>query len=94
MIGSNVTITPNPSYSVDPNTLQSEKESEYQYDYVQPDDGLAEYDDVVGFTTSGGGHDKVTDPADSVNIDPNPSYSLPQSVKIEDNPSYNRLQLL
>ena len=81
MIGSNVTITPNPSYSVNPNTLQSEKESEYQYDYVQPDDGLAEYDDVVGFTTSGGVHDEVTDPADNVYIDPNPSYHCHRVLK-------------
>ena len=35
-----------PSYSVDPNTLRSEKESEYQCDYAQPDDGFAEYDNV------------------------------------------------
>ena len=32
--GSNVIITPNPSYTVDPNSLQSGKESEYQYEYI------------------------------------------------------------
>ena len=76
MIGSNIIITPNPSYSVHPNTLRSEKEPEYQYDYVQPDGGLAEYDNV--------------------NIDPNPSYSLPQGdqdVKLQNNPSYIKLKL-
>ena len=46
--GPNVIITPNPSYTVDPNSVQSGRESEYQYDYVQPDDELAQHDRVVG----------------------------------------------
>ena len=89
MIDSNVIITPNPSYSVNPNSLQSGKESEYQYDYVQPDGGLTQHCRVVGSTTTG-------DPADTIYIDPNPSYSLSQGdqdVKLEDNPSYDKLKL-
>ena len=79
VIDSNVIVTPNPSYySVDPNSLQSGKKSDYQYDYVQPDGGSTQHDRVIGSTTSGGVHDEVTDPADTVNIDPNPSYSLSQ----------------
>ena len=74
VIGSNVIITPNPSYSVDPNSLQSGKESDYQYDDVEPDGGSTQHDRVVGSTTSGGVH---TDPADYIYIDPNPSCSLP-----------------
>ena len=92
VIGSNVTITPNPSYSVGPNLLRSGKESEYQYDYVQTDDGLVKHDRIVEYTTSGG--DEVIDTtADNVYIDPNPSYSVAQDVKLEDNPSYDKLQL-
>ena len=92
MIGPNVTITPNPSYSIDPNSLQSGKELEYQYDYVQTDDELVKYDRVVKYTTSEG--DEVIDAtADNVYIDPNPSYSVAQDVKLEDNPSYDKLQL-
>ena len=93
MIGSNVIITPNPSYSVDPNLLRSGKESEYQYDYVQPDGGLTQHGRAVGSTTSGGMH---TNPADNIYIDPNPSYSLlqgDQDVRLEDNPSYDKLKL-
>ena len=93
--GSNVIITPNPSYTVDPNSLQSRKESEYQYDYVQPDDGLPQHDRVVPSTGAGEVHGKVTDHLadNNVFIDPNPSYSLPQVIKLEDNPSYEKLQL-
>ena len=92
VIGSNVTIIPNPSYSVDPNLLRSGKESEYQYDYVQTDDELVKHDRVVKCTTSGG--DEVIDAtADNVYIDPNPSYSVAQDVKLENNPSYDKLQL-
>ena len=89
MIGSNVTITPNPSYSVDPNLLQSGKESEYQYDYVQPDDGLPRHDR----STTSGVHYEATDGADNVYIDPNPSYSVAQDVKLQDNPSYDKLKV-
>ena len=80
---------PIPSYAVGPNSSETGKECEYQYDYVQTDDGLVQHDKVVGATTSGGEYDEVIDPADNVNIDPNPSYALPQDVKLEDNPSYD-----
>ena len=84
--GIGVTITPNPSYShVGPNSLQRRKELEY--DYVQTDDGLVGHDKVV---TSGAVYDEVTDVTmDTVNIDPNPGYSVGQDVKLEDNPSYD-----
>ena len=88
-----VIITPNPSYAVGPNSSETRKECEYQYDYVQTDDGSVQHDKVVGATTSGGEYDEVNDPADNVNIDPNPSYALPQNVKLEDNPSYLPLQV-
>ena len=89
-----VIITPNPSYAVGPNSSETGKECEYQYDYVQTDDGSVQHDKVVGATTSGGEYDEVIDPADNVNIDPNPSYALPQDgqdVKLVDNPSYDKL---
>ena len=89
-----VIITPNPSYAVGPNSSETGKECEYQYDYVQTDDGSVQHDKVVGATTSGGDYDEVIDPADNVNIHPNPSYSLPQDVqvvKLVDNPSYDKL---
>ena len=88
-IGCDVTITPNPSYSrVGPNSLQSGKESEY--DYIQTH-GEAGHDKVV---TSGGVYYAVTDIAmDNVNIDPNPAYSVGQDVILEENPSYDKLQL-
>ena len=86
-----VKITPNPSYAVGPNSSETEKECEYQYDYVQTDDGSVQHDKVVGATTSGGEYDEIIDPADNVNIDPNPSYALPQDVKLKDNPSYKQL---
>ena len=91
VIGCDVIITPNPSYAVGPNSSETGKECEYQYDYVQTDDGSVQHDKVVGATTSGGEYDEVINPADNVNIDPNPSYSLPQDVKLEDNPSYTQL---
>ena len=78
VIGCDVIITPNPSYAVGPNSSETGKECEYQYDYVQTDDGSVQHDKVVGATTSGGEYDEVINPADNVNIDPNPSYSLPQ----------------
>ena len=83
--GSNVIITPNP-YT---NSLQSRKESEYQYDYVQPDDGLPQHDRVVVSTGAGEVHNKITDHLadNNVFIDPNPSYSLPQVIKLDDNPA-------
>ena len=62
-------------------------------DYVQTDDGSVQHDKVLGATTSGGEHDGGINPADSIIIDPNPSYALPQDVKLKDNPSYKQLQL-
>ena len=91
VIGCDIIITPNPSYAVGPNSSETGKECERQYDYVQTDDGSVQHDKVVGATTSGGEHDEVIDPADNVNIDLNPSYLLPQDVKLEDNPSYTQL---
>ena len=88
--GCDVIITPNPSYTA--SQLQMIQKSDQQYDYVQID----QHNDLVGCTTSGGIHNEVTDPADNVNIDSNPSYSLPQGdqdVILEDNPSYVKLQL-
>ena len=87
-----IIITPNPSYAVGPYSSETGKECEYQYDYVQTDDGSVQHDKVVGATTSGGEYDEIIDPVDNVKIDPNPSYSLPQDVKLEDNPSYLPLQ--
>ena len=92
MIGCDVIITPNPSYAVRPNSSETGKECEYQYDYVQIVDGSLQHDKVVGATTSGGEYDEIIDPVDNVNIDPNPSYSLLQDVKLEDSPSYLPLQ--
>ena len=86
--GIGVTVTPNPSYNrVGPNSLQNGKELEY--DYVQTDDGLVGHDKVV--TSEGRGvYDEVIDVTiDTVNIDPNPAYSVGQDVKLEDNPSYS-----
>ena len=85
-----VTITPNPSYNcVGPTSLLRGKELEY--DYVQTDDGLVGHDKVV---TSGGVYDKVTNVTmDTVNIDPNPAYSVGQGVKLEDNPSYKAITM-
>ena len=54
VIGCDVIITPNPSYAVGPNSSETGKECEYQYDYVQTDDGSVQHDKVVGATTSGG----------------------------------------
>ena len=95
VIGCDVIITPNPSYAVGPNSSETGKKCEYQYAYVQIiiDDGSVQHGKVVGATTSGAEHDKVIDPADNVNIDPNPSYSVPQDVKLKDNPSYKQLEL-
>ena len=87
-----VIITPNPSYVVGPNSSETGKECEYQYDYVQTDDGSVQHDKVVGATTSGGEYE-IIDPTDNVNIDPNPSYSLPQDVKLEDNPAYTQIPI-
>ena len=92
-IGYNVIITPNPSYILSPNSIQTEKESEYQYDYVQTDDKLVQRDKVLELTTSGEANNKITNPAGNVNIDHNPSYFLLQDIKLEDNPSYRKLQL-
>ena len=65
------------------------KKSDQQYDYIQIDQH-----NLVESTTSGGIHNLVADPANDVNIDTNPSYSLPQGnqdVELEDNPSYDIL---
>ena len=86
--GCDVIITPNPSYAVDPNSLHTKQESEYPYEYVQTDNDEA--------ATSGGTHNEVTDLAGNVNIDLNPSYSLPQGdqdIKLQDNPSYDKVVL-
>ena len=89
VIGCDIIITPNSSYIINPNSLQTEKESEYQYDYVQTDDKLVQRDKVLEPTTSGEANNKITEHADNINIDPNPSYSPLQDVKLEDNPSYS-----
>ena len=89
--GCDVIITPNPLYAVGPNSSETGKKCEYQYDYVQTVDGSVQHDKVVGATTLGGEYDEVIDPPDIVIIDPNPSYALPQDVKLEDNPSYTQL---
>ena len=87
MIDYDVTITPNPSYTVGQNSSYSRKESDYQYDYVQPDDGVVKQ---LGYATSGGGQDEVT--VNNVIMDTNPSYSTAQDVSVmEDNPSYDKL---
>ena len=90
-IGCDVMITPNPSYTVDPNSLHNKQESEYPYEYVQTDN-----DEAAKSTTSRGTHNEVTDLAGNVNIDLNPSYSLPQGdqdIKLQDNPSYDKVVL-
>jgi len=96
--GCDVIITPNPSYAT--SRLQTTEKFNLKYDYVQIDDESNQHDkfgylQLVGSSTSQG---EATDPAskDNVNIDTNPSYSLPQDdqdVKLEDNPSYDKLQL-
>jgi len=80
--GCDVIITPNPSYAT--SQLQTTEKFNQQYDYIQISDELNQ--------------GEATDPTskDNVNIDTNPSYSLPQGdqdVKLEDNPSYDKLQL-
>ena len=79
-----VIITPNPS---SPNSLQTKKESEYPYDYVQTDKLVQPYK-VLEPATSGGPYNKITDLDDNINIDPNPSNSPLQDVK----PAYHILQ--
>ena len=88
VIGCDVIITPNPSYTVYPNSLQTKQESEYSYAYVQTGNDKA--------TTSEGTHNEVNNLADNVIIDLNPSYSLPhgdQDIKLQDNPSYDKVLL-
>ena len=88
MIGCDVIITPNPSYTVDPNSLKTKHESEYSYEYVQTGNDKA--------ATSEGTHNEVNNFADNVSIDLNPSYSLPQGdqdIKLQDNPSYDKVLL-
>ena len=89
VIDCDVIAAPNPS----PSSSETGKECEYLYDYVLTDDGSVQHDKVVGATTSGGEYDEVIDPADNVNIDPNPSYAVSQDVKLEDNPSYTQLDI-
>ena len=87
MIGRDVIITPNPSYIASPMSLQTEKQSEYSYAYVQVDDNLVQHNKILESTTS-----KITDPAaDNVKVDPNPSY---YPLQLEDNPSYRKLQII
>ena len=82
-----VSITPNPSYTVTPNSVQIRKEPEYQYDYIQTH--------YLGSTTAKETHNNdATNPSsdDNVNIDLNPSYSLAsQDIILRDNPSYVKL---
>ena len=40
--GCDVIITPIPSYAVNPNSLQTGRKFNYQYDYTQTDDELAQ----------------------------------------------------
>ena len=75
--GCDVTITPNPSYTISQN---SHSGKELEYDYVQPDNGVVNL-----------GGDKII--VGNVTMDTNPSYSIAQNVKLEDNPSYDKLQL-
>ena len=83
MIGRDVIVTPNPSYITSPKSLQTEKQSEYSYAYVQVDDKLVQHNESTA--------SKITDPAaDSVKVDSNPSY---YPLQLEDNPSYRKLQL-
>ena len=84
-----VIITSNSSYIVSPNSLQTKKESEYPYNYVQTDDKLVQPYKVLEPATSGGPYNKITDLDDNVNIDSNPSNSPLQDVK----PSYHILQV-
>ena len=85
MIGRDVIITPNPSYITSPKSLQTEKQSEYSYAYVQVDK-LVQHNKLLESTTS-----KITDPAgDDVKVDPNPSY---YPLQLDDNPSYHKLHL-
>lgn len=101
--GCDVTVTPNPSYAVSPNLLQTSKKSEKQSDHIQPNDELVQYDELgylqlVGSATSDGVYDVIIEDTggDNVNIDLNPSYSVSQEdgqdVELEDNPSYDTLQ--
>ena len=93
VIGCDIINTPNPSYIASPNSLiQTGKESEYQYDYVQTDK-LVQNNKVLEPSTSAAMHNNIIHLADNVNIDHNPSYFLLQDIKLEDNPSYRKLQL-
>ena len=85
--GSDVIITPNPSYPINPHSLQTGRKTKCQYDYAQADNGSAQP------TTLDGDYDDII--SENVNIVPNPSYTvLPQdgqNVKLEDNPSFNKV---
>ena len=88
LIGHDIIIASNPSYSVDSN---SEKESEYQYAYVQAN--ASQNSKVVNSTVLRKAYSNVTDLATDVKIDSNPSYSLLEDIKLDDNPAYRKLQL-
>ena len=98
-VGRKVPIIPNPSYAVtSKNSLQTRKTSEKEYDYVQTENKHDKfgYLELTRSAPSRGVRNQLTDPAndDNINIDLNPSYSLPQGrqgVKLEDNPCYTKL---
>ena len=79
VIGCDVIISSNPSYTV--NSLQTGKESDYQYEYVQAE---VQQNKTLEPTTSGGENNDL--------VDYTPSYSPLQDVKLEDNPSYHKVQ--
>ena len=91
-VGHNVAIIPNPSYAITSESPPWTREtSEQEYDDVQTEK-LNEHDkygylELTGLAPS---CNKLTDPAnDNINIDLNPSYSLPQDSqddKLEDSP--------
>ena len=76
--------------AVSSNSLQTgNRKSEYQYNYVQAAKELTQ-----PATLTAEDYDDVINPAEDVNIVPNPSYSVPppdgQDVTLQDNPSYNK----
>ena len=81
--GCDVSITPNPSYDTSTNVAQTRrKKCDAQYDYIQTDDEIALHDylQLVEAPSSGIVNDYiVNDPIrdNNVNMNVNPSYSLP-----------------
>ena len=75
-----VPITPNPAYSINPNSIQTGKKLNHQYDYIETG-----YLELVESTTTEDAHN---------NNDTNPasveSYST-QDITLQDNPSYVKL---